>query len=186
MATSQKSVINNGLNQSVLNGNSLHLPDDFYPACWHDDERMDNLFAPIRPKAVNPVNYETKIKFWKNLIKEYCTARGCPVVSLNELRSAFSRNGKKPCCLETVLEEQLAEGSIKLKQQYMVAPLLTWSGWAVHKLVKAPLRWSFDKVKERVISTVSNGNIDENVEYVVIEVAQVKIIYYLLKKCSLH
>lgn len=175
MATSQKTLISNGLNQSTINGNDLHLPDDFYPACWQDDERMENLFAPFRAKNVNPINYETKMKFWKNLIQEYCSVRGNPVISLNELRTAFGRKSKKPYCLETVLDEQLTEGSVKLKQQYMEAPLLTWSGWAVHKLVKAPLRWSFDRVKERVISTVSNGNGDEHVEYVVIEVAKVSL-----------
>lgn len=150
----------------------LNLPEDFYPLCWHDDERMENLFSQFRDKSVNPVNYETKMKFWKNLIHEYCKLRGSPTISLTELRTAFERNGKKPYCLDTVLEELLTEGSAKTKSQFMEAPLLTWSGWAVHKLVKAPFRWGYEKAKE-TITTATNGNYDENTKYVLIEVAKV-------------
>lgn len=170
--TATKAVANRQ-NQSILNGNEPNLPEDFYPACWQDDERMENLFAPFRAKTVNPVNYESKMKFWKNLIQEYCNVRGTPTISISELRNAFQRNGKKPYCLDTVIQEQLAEGLIKPKQQFMEQPLLTWGGWAVHKLVKAPLRWSFDKVKEQVISSATNANNEENMEYIVIEAAKV-------------
>lgn len=175
MASADKSRISKDFNQSAQITQQNDLPDDFYPLCWQDDERMDNLFAPFRDKSVNPVNYETKMKFWKNLIQEYCTIKGNPTVSLGELRSAFQRKGKKPYCIDTVLDELMADGSAKTRSQFMEEPLLTWSGWAVHKLVKAPLRWSFDKVKERVISSTSNtnGNCDENTEYIFIDVARV-------------
>lgn len=169
----KSSAVSDRQNQSTLNGNETHLPADFYPLCWNDDERMENLFAPFRAKNVNPVNYESKMKFWKNLIKEYCIARNIPTISIVELRNAFHRNGKRPYCLDTVLHEQLYEGSIKFKEQFMEQPLLTWSGWAVQKFVKAPLRWSFDKVKEQVISAATNANDEENAQYVVIEVAKV-------------
>lgn len=159
------------LEQTKQNGIS-----DFYPHCWQDDERMENLFAPFRDKSVNPVNYETKMKFWKNLIQEYCKNHGNPIVSSGQLRTAFQRKGKRPYCIDTVLEELIVEGLAKGKQQFMEAPLLTWSGWVVHKLVKAPLRWSFDKVKETVVSVAANGNSDENTEYVLIEVAKVNIL----------
>lgn len=175
MANAEKSRFCNGSDETTQNALTNAMPPDFYPVCWQDDERMQNLFAPFRDKSVNPVNYETKMKFWKNLIQEYCMVQGSATITLNELRSAFQRNGKKPYCLETVLEELLAEGAAKLKTQFMEPPLLSWSGWAVHKLVKAPLRWGFDRVKETVISTTSNGNCDENSEYVIIEVAKVSL-----------
>lgn len=152
------------------------MDSDFYPLCWQDDERMENLFAPFRDKSVNPVNYETKMKFWKNLIQEYCKNQGNPTVSLGQLRMAFQRKEKRPYCIDTVLDELIVEGLAKTKQQFLEAPLLTWSGWVVHKLVKAPLRWSFDKVKERVVSAATNGNSDENTEYVLIEVAKVNVL----------
>lgn len=174
----QKSITSDCLSASMLNISAVSkLPEDFYPVCWQDDERMENLFAPFRLKSVNPVNYDSKMKFWKNLIKEYCQFRGNPVISLSELRMALQRQGKRPYCLDAVLAEQFAEGSIQPKQHYMEAPLLTWSGWAVHKLVKAPLRWSYDVVKERVIST-SNSSSAECAEYVFIDVAKVRHFRY--------
>lgn len=165
------------LDQTKQNGTE----SDFYPLCWQDDERMENLFAPFRDRSVNPVNYETKMKFWKNLIQEYCKIQGNPIVSLGQLRLAFQRKEKRPYCIDTVLEELYVEGLAKTKPQFMEAPLLTWSGWVVHKLVKAPLRWSYDKVKERVVSVTTNGNCDENTEYVLIEVAKVSVmmIYFI-------
>lgn len=179
MASIEKTRISNGSDKSTQkNGSDLNLPEDFYPACWQEDERMDNLFAPFRDKSVNPVNYETKMKFWKNLIIEYSTLKGNPTISLDELRIAFQRKGKKPYCLNTVLDELLTDGTVKPKSQFMEAPLLSWAGWAVNKLVKAPLRWGFDRVKERVISTQNNGNCDESTEYVVIEVAKVVLLLF--------
>lgn len=171
----QKSITSDCLNStSMLSASTVpKLPEDFYPICWQDDERMENLFAPFRLKSVNPVNYDSKMKFWKNLIKEYCQIRGNPVISLSELRMALQRRGIRPYCLDTVLAEQIAERSIQPKQQYMEAPLLTWPGWAVHKLVKAPLRWSFDMVKDRVIPA-SNSDSAECAEYVFIDVAKVR------------
>lgn len=173
MASIEKSRISNESDQLTQNGSDLNLPEDFYPACWQEDERMNNLFSEFRDRSVNVVNYETKMKFWKNLIQEYCIIKGNPTISLGELRTAFQRKGKKPYCLNTVLGELLADGSIKPKSQFMEAPLLSWAGWAVNKLVKAPLRWGFDKVKERVVSTTNNGNCDEGMEYIIIEVAKV-------------
>lgn len=169
MAFTSKSQSASNLKQTEQNG----IESDFYPLCWQDDERMENLFAPFRDKSVNPVNYETKMKFWKNLIHEYCKIQGNSIVSLNHLRMAFQRKEKRPYCIETVLDELMVEGLAKTKSQFMEAPLLTWSGWLVHKVVKTPLRWSFDKVKERVVPVTANGNCDENTEYVLMEVAKV-------------
>lgn len=178
MATVEKTLSSRDSNQLKSNGSDLNLPDDFYPLCWQDDERMENLFAAFRDKSVNPVNYDTKMKFWKNLIQEYCSVQGNSTVSISELRTAFERKGKKPYCLDTVLDELLSEGLAKSKSQFMEPPLLTWPGWAVHKLVKAPLRWSYYKVKESVISNAANGNCNDNTEYILIEVAKVRSILY--------
>lgn len=155
----------------------VKLPVDFHPVCWQDDERMENLFAPFRVKSVNPVNWESKLKFWRNLIKEYCEVKGSAIISVAELRDAFQRNDKRPHCLETVIEEQLNDGSIQRKEQFMQPPQHTWSGWAMHKFVKSPLQWSFDKVKERVVpkSTAENDSTGDRTQYVVLEVVKVSL-----------
>lgn len=181
MSNTEKNRTSRDLNLPNASTSDLNLPEDFYPLCWKDDERMENLFAQFREKNVNPINYETKMKFWKNLVHEYCKLKASPTISLAELRTAFQRTSKtnqekKPYCLDTVLAELMTEGLAKTKSQYMEPPLLTWSGWAVHKLVKVPLSWSLNKVKETVIPTAAtNGNCDENTEYVLIEVAKVCI-----------
>lgn len=155
----------------------VKLPTDFYPICWQDDERMENLFAPFRAKTVNPVNWESKMKFWRNLIKEYCEVKGSAAVSVTELRDALQRNEKRPHCLDTVIEEQLNDGSLQRKDQFMQPPQHTWSGWAMHKFVKTPLQWSFDKVKERVVATSKSetDSTTDHTEFVVLEVVKVSV-----------
>lgn len=156
-----------------------NLPEDFYPVCWQEDERMENLFAPFRDRSVNNINFEAKMLFWKNLIREYlCRIKNSPILSLSELRTAFQRKGKKPYCLDTVLKEMLqSDNSVKVKSQFIQeVPSHSWAGWAVNKMLKEPFRWGFDRVKERVISTPNNGISDENTEYVHLEVAKVLLL----------
>lgn len=161
--------------ETGLKNTAVKLSPDFFPDCWNDDERMENLFAPFRVKSVNPVNYETKMKFWKNLIKEYCEVKGSASVTINELRDTLQRNGKKPHCLSTVFEEQSNEASIKRKSEFMEPPQLTWSGWAIDKLVKVPLKWGFNKVKERALPTASDAKQLESTEFIVLEVVKVSL-----------
>lgn len=156
-----------------LKNSIVKLAPDFFPDCWQDDERMENFFAPFRLKSVNPVNYDTKLKFWKNLIKEFCEVKGSAAVSVSELRDALQRNGKKPHCLSTVIEELLTDGSIKWKTEFMEPPQLTWSGWALDKLIKTPLKWSFNMVKERALPVAPDAKQLEATEFIVLEVAKV-------------
>lgn len=152
---------------------TVQLGPDFFPACWQDDERMANLFAPFRAKSVNPVNWESKMTFWKNLIKEYCVAKGSALVSIQELRNSLQRNGHKPHCLDTVVDHLLNEGVAQRKEQFMQPPQHSWSGWAMHKLVKAPLQWGFDRVKERIVTTNGSADDGERMQFIVTEVAKV-------------
>lgn len=156
-----------------LKNSIVKLTPDFFPECWQDDERMENFLAPFRIKSVNPVNYDTKLKFWKNLIKEYCEVKGSASVTINELRDALQRNGKKPHCLSTVIEEQLTEGSIKRKTEFMESPQITWSGWALDKLIKTPFKWSFNKVKERALPVTVDAKQFDSTEFVVLEFVKV-------------
>lgn len=150
------------------------LPVDFFPNCWSDDERMDNLFAPFRAKTVNPVNYERKLEFWKNLIAKYCTHNGTAIVTVNQLRDAFQRGEKKPYCLDVVLKELIAAGAMRPKSLCMLRSQETWSAWAVNTFIKSPLQWSFNQVKERVVPFADAGIKDfVNTEFVVLDVVEV-------------
>lgn len=149
------------------------LPPDFFPNCWSDDERMDNLFAPFRAKSVNPVNYDRKLEFWRNLIGKYCVNNGNAIVTVNELRNAFQRGEKKPYCLDVVLKELTNAGSVRPRSLFAMKPQETWSVWAMNTFIKSPLQWSFNKVKERVVS-VADATIDFlDTEFVVLDVVEV-------------
>lgn len=160
------------------------LPADFFPNCWTDDERMDNLFAPFRAKSVNPVNYERKLEFWRNLICQYCVQNGSPVVSINQLRLAFKRGEKKPYCLDVVLKELLSDGIVRPRTAFALKPQETWSGWAMNTFIKSPLQWSFNKVKERVV-TVADATTDSlDTEFVVLDVVEVNKLKFTLIVCG--
>lgn len=148
------------------------LPTDFFPDCWDDDERMDNLFAPFRAKSVNLVNYQSKLVFWKGLIKQYSEHKGSASISIGELRQAFERENKKPHCLTVVIDEQLVDGTVKPKSIFVQMPEQTWSGWAVSTFVKRPLSWGFNKVKERVVSPGDSKTL-ESLDFVILEVVKV-------------
>lgn len=161
---------------STVNGQpatSRSLTADFYPDCWTDDERMDNLFAPFRVKSVNPVNYERKLDFWKNLIVKYCVRSGNAIVTVSQLKDAFKRGDKKPYCLDVVLKELVAAGAVQPKSSFALRPQETWSGWAVNTFIKSPLQWGYKKVKDRVVPSVDGINDFSNIEFVVLEVVEV-------------
>lgn len=156
----------NNKSETIVN----YLPSEFYPNCWTDDERMENLFAPFRVKSVNVVNYEKKLEFWKNLIKKYCEFNGNAIITLNQLKIIFQRGDKKPYCLDVVLREQLTDGTVKPKSLFTLKTQETWSGWAVNTFIKSPIQWSFNKVKERVLSPVDSF---DDTEFVVVDVIEV-------------
>lgn len=155
------------------NGSECTLPVDFFPSCWNDDERMDNLFAPFRSKSVNLVNYERKLEFWKNLISKYCAHQCNSIVTVNQLKNAFQRGEKKPYCLDVVLQELLAAGSVQPKTFYVLKIPATWSGWAMNTFVKSPLQWSFNKVKQRVVPFAEASVDFLNTEFVMVDQAEV-------------
>lgn len=145
---------------------SQKLPETFYPDCWTDDVRMDALFSPFRVYDVNPENYKSKLNFWRNLIKKYCEEKGSSDISINELKIAFKRKDKSPYGLETVFNEM--EQDLKIENQFLEPPQHSWSGWAVN-MMKKPVKWGFNKVKERVIQTK-----DDNTKFIIIEIVQLQ------------
>lgn len=150
----------------------VKLPLDFFPESWSDDVRMDVLMAPFRPKSINPVNYDSKLMFWKTLIIKYCELKGSSIVSECELRCAFQRNKRKPHCIGTVLTEMSSNKQIQLVNEFMSAiPCDTWSGWTMNQLSR-PMYWGWNKIKERVLPAQDNYQM----QYIVIESVKVIIL----------
>lgn len=83
------------------------FPPEQLPSCWHNKTRINALFAPFRQKTVNPEDWESKLKFWSNLIKKWCEIKGCANFTMLELKKVFVENKRSPACLETVIQEML-------------------------------------------------------------------------------
>ncbi|KAK6639710.1 hypothetical protein RUM43_007985 [Polyplax serrata] len=142
------------------------LEDEFQlPECWKNDVRMGALFAPFRSKAINPTDWNSKMKFWTGLIESWCKSMKCPVLNVSSLKENFSRKGTMPACLEEVVQNLSSTGTLVLKENF-VTTSETWKGWAVKVLVTNPVKWTFNTVKSIIIGK----NVQSDLEYIHIPV----------------
>lgn len=70
-------------------------------------ERLKVLMAPFKNREVNEVNYDNKMKFWKNAIVTECDRRHHCSFAVDELKSWFLYQGRSPVCLLVVVEDML-------------------------------------------------------------------------------
>lgn len=112
---------------------------------------MSVLLNTFRPKQVNEEHYNQKMKFWKELIEDYCLFKGTAKVNVAELKQVFKRKGTVPYCLQTVFDEMTAEGNLINKETFM-SPPKSLTGWALDSLLVKPLSWGFGKIKEKIVS----------------------------------
>lgn len=77
------------------------------PDCWKDEKRMNSLFAPFRKKEINPVDWESKMKFWHSVIEKWCFEYNKASFSVQIIQKVFKRNGKTAVCIDTAVEELL-------------------------------------------------------------------------------
>ncbi|KAF6206626.1 hypothetical protein GE061_017862 [Apolygus lucorum] len=130
------------------------------PQSWNDDKRMNSLFSPFRQKESNPVDYETKLKFWVDLIDDWCLECGRGTFSVKYLLTVFRRKNAFPVCLQTVVEELSRSGDVMTKEKFMSLDATeSWTRWAVKSIVKTPAVWSFNKLKEALIE-IDPGEIE--------------------------
>lgn len=112
---------------------------------------MSVYLSEFRPRQVNEQHYDQKMKFWKQMIENFCEYKGSAGFSIEELKINFKRNGTSPYCLQTVVNDMSFEKNLVPKDDFMQKPK-GWTGWAVDSLVK-PLSWSLTKVKEKIIAS---------------------------------
>jgi charged multivesicular body protein 7 len=118
----------------------------------------------------------SKLKFWRDLICKYCLEeKQSSSVSIAELKEVFKRNGTRPYCLETVFEEMTNASEVQTKAEFLLPAASTLTGWALDSLVKRPLRWGFNKVKDSIWKVK-----DDNTEFIVLSVLKVlcQIIFF--------
>ena len=86
-------------------GDTKNFP---YPVEWEDDQRMNVLFSPFREnRHVNPQSWDSKLKFWSDLLASYCKFTGRIIITPTEVPHMFQRKGRLPQCINKVLEENL-------------------------------------------------------------------------------
>lgn len=134
------------------------LPEAITPECWNDEKRLSVLFAPIRPRSVNPQDWDSKYNFWKNLISAYCSYCKKYSFKISDLQNAFKNNGRVPSCLEIVIEQMVKNGECVLKKTFLQATPDTWGKWVADTFVKKPILWSFNSIKNSLI-TQSRDNV---------------------------
>ena len=77
----------------------------YFPDCWDDDVRMNALFTDFRSREVNPAAYDSKMKFWSDLIERCVNGEDLITFSAAELRTKLQRKCKKSHAIPKVLEE---------------------------------------------------------------------------------
>lgn len=137
------------------------LPADFYPPDWHTDaERTDVLFAPFRARALNPINYDSKLLCWTQLIERYCSAhKGAAHFTLAELRAAFAHPrhpGRQSHALGTVVRDMLAAGSAQPADAFNRPAEHTWRAWA-HGRLTAAAGWLQSPIRRAATSVMRSA-----------------------------
>ncbi|XP_061396251.1 charged multivesicular body protein 7 [Musca vetustissima] len=129
---------------------TLGSPNKFpLPSVLRDDARVQALYGPFRERSVNPENYDSKMKFWKDTIVEFCLHKGMATFSKNELLHTFTVGQRVPSCLDTVIDEMKKNGLIRPRLEYEYDPANGWAGWAVLRLWKTPL----NRIKNVILPT---------------------------------
>uniref|UniRef100_A0A1A9WBN6 Charged multivesicular body protein 7 n=1 Tax=Glossina brevipalpis TaxID=37001 RepID=A0A1A9WBN6_9MUSC len=172
------------LSASKLNRKS---DDDFedhfpYPTCWHDNARRQLLLSPFRERDLNPEGFDSKLKFWVDLIEKYCIYKGDASFSKSELKSRFTRNDRVPSCLDIVLSHMEKQKIVCDRRDYEFDRNSTWTGWAAYKLIKKPVLWAFEILKSNVVANKTSES--HPVEYVHLNVLKnfCKQLHEILKK----
>lgn len=81
------------------------------------NERLTVLMTPFKNREVNEVNYDSKMRFWKDAIVGECCRRHHCSFSIDKLKTWFMYKGRSPVCLLTVVEDMfryLTHISLKL------------------------------------------------------------------------
>ncbi|XP_054261197.1 charged multivesicular body protein 7 isoform X2 [Macrosteles quadrilineatus] len=137
------------------------------------EARLNVLYSPFRKKEVNPQDWESKMSYWKCNITNWCIASQICVFSQSKLQTVFVRNGRPASCLTTVLENMIRNNEVIRLEELLSKDqptLQSWSTWAVNCFIKAPVVWSFSKMKESLISKPDDRCDEEYVHLTVLKV----------------
>ncbi|XP_008546100.1 charged multivesicular body protein 7 [Microplitis demolitor] len=138
------------------------LPIKDMPESWFKDEQMNAMFAEFRSRSVNPQDWDSKYKFWQELISKWLSFNNKCSFTITDLKSIFKRKGCTPLCLKTVLEELHRNREIVTEDEFLYDQN-SWTSWLVDTVVKKPVVWSFSKLKNYFVTSVP---LNSNVRYI--------------------
>ena len=127
--------------KSSLVDNWSRLPTD-----WQNDERMDALFSLFKDRELNPVHYDAKMKFWSEVLINYCDDHGLLQIDMTTVVTKFRRKGKTPKCLDKVFEELHRQNRLISVQIYGNNQQSSWVSWTFNKLTSPLSGWMSGKV----------------------------------------
>ncbi|ALC43823.1 CG5498 [Drosophila busckii] len=141
-----------------------------FPPIWEDKAKMKVLLSTFHPRHFDCDQYDSKMMFWIDLIKQYCYYAGKANISVRELQLQFMRGEQMPACLDMVVSHMDQQKQIRLRSDYEYDPLNSWSGWFVNSFVRRPLSRSWLKLKHSIIA--ENVEAQSMVEWIHLEVMQ--------------
>lgn len=131
-----------------------------------DQARVSFLCSKLKDRDVNPLSFDSKVKFWSDFIEDFCRVNNRLSFKLKDVEEAVRHlednvQTFRPLCLEQVAE--VTESKLKTKQNY--EQHLTWSSWTMSMITSpvrglsklSPLRTSFVQtyIHEDAVVTVS-------------------------------
>ncbi|VDO01412.1 unnamed protein product [Rodentolepis nana] len=130
--------------QSLSISESVFQP----PAVWNDEDEIYRLFVEIkRPRQIDPVGYNYKISFWRDLIISYAKFHRIVVITEKSLTEAFKRTFDsdgvvyKPRCLHQVLSEMMNSGLVKPVDNNTLIDNFLNAGYTW--VIKKPVAWAW-------------------------------------------
>ncbi|XP_014248838.1 charged multivesicular body protein 7 [Cimex lectularius] len=132
----------------------------------NEDKRLNVLFSPFRKREFNPIDYDSKLNYWKEEIDKLCRKSQNATFTVTKLQREFTRNKKSPSCIPTVVEELLRSGDAMLLDSFLkINPSLSWGGWVVSSLIVTPTVWSFKKLLEALDYGKDNEQCYVSIQY---------------------
>ncbi|CAI2341939.1 unnamed protein product [Caenorhabditis sp. 36 PRJEB53466] len=104
----------------------------YLPTEWQDDVKMNGLMSVMKERIVNKVDYDRKLRFWKETISASCVGEKNAVFDLLTLKRRFRRNDRIPASLNVILAELKKNGDVitvgEWRDQHS-----GWVGWGLSK-----------------------------------------------------
>jgi hypothetical protein len=100
---------------------------------WHpnwNDPSTRGMFAFMKPRTVDPLQWDKKVAFWSQCIAEYCEVSKSCVIDFTELRQKFRRGDLIPTPLENVMIEMYRKGELQTEEDLMKKSQ-GWVSWTL-------------------------------------------------------